>query len=642
LKRSMSWDEVVYGREYDLDVFNIVAVSDFNMGAMENKGLNIFNDKYVLASPDLATDADIMHIEAIIAHEYFHNWTGNRITCRDWFQLCLKEGFTVYRDQEFSADMRSRPVQRIDQVRALKAGQFSEDAGPLAHPVRPGAYKEINNFYTATVYQKGAELVRMLATIVGPKTFRAATDLYFERHDGEAAVMEDFVHCFEEAAERDFSQFMHWYEQAGTPTVSVEERFDAAANTLTLTLSQSTPATPGQSEKQPVPIPIRLGLLSSSGEDLDLKTDAAAVSNDVILLDQDQMDVVFEGLSEKPTVSLLRGFSAPVNIVHSQPQSEQLHLARHDSDLFNRWQALNTLVSDAMVARYHGRDNADDESAVVETLSNIVFDDTLEPAFSAQALSLPTDGLLVDLIAKDVDAERIHRATSGFKQRVGETIGERGLGIVAVARRGLDAKDDLTAAGIRSFSNAVLSLLVASRVDGAVAAAFEQHQTAATMTDRHAALLMLARAEDATFSQRAIDAFFERHKDNALALDKWFSAQSIIPGAAGLKRVEALLQHPHYTLSNPNRARSVLALFAMANPSAFHQKDGSGYRLFGEQVLRLDGTNPQLAARLMTAMNKWRAFEPDTAAHAKTMLEGMASTDGLSRDVSEIVERCLA
>ncbi|MEO1399410.1 MAG: DUF3458 domain-containing protein, partial [Pseudomonadota bacterium] len=376
-------------------------------------------------------------------HEYFHNWTGNRITCRDWFQLCLKEGFTVYRDQEFSADTRSKAVQRIGQVRGLKAGQFPEDAGPLAHPVRPSAYKEINNFYTATVYQKGAELVRMLATIVGPKQFRAATDLYFKRHDGQAAVMEDFVRCFEEVAGRDLTQFMRWYAQAGTPKVSVRKEWNAHGGTLTLTFRQSTPATPGQSEKLPVPIPIRLGLLNAAGEDMPLTSESAAITDDVVLLTEESTRVVFSGLAERPVLSLLRRFSAPVMIEHSEDSAAVVHRARHDSDLFNRWQALNGAVSTAVGDRYAGEQHSETEARLVDALTSVAFDTSIENAFTAQALSLPSEHDIARMIGKDIDADAVHSASHGFATAVGAALGDAGLRRVAELRAAEAGMDDL-------------------------------------------------------------------------------------------------------------------------------------------------------------------------------------------------------
>ncbi|MEM9734956.1 MAG: aminopeptidase N, partial [Pseudomonadota bacterium] len=432
LKRSMVWDEKEYGREYDLDVFNIVAVSDFNMGAMENKGLNVFNDKYVLADEDTATDADFANIEAIIAHEYFHNWTGNRITCRDWFQLCLKEGLTVYRDQEFSADQRSRPVQRIQQVRGLKAGQFTEDAGPLAHSVRPAAYQEINNFYTATVYQKGAELVRMLATIVGPQAYRKSTDLYFERHDGEAARVEDWLRSFETAAEVDLTQFSRWYEQAGTPEVSVSEDYDKTKKRYSLTLSQAVPLTPGQKNKKTVPIPLRFGLIDKAGADMEIVSKSDMVRGDVILLDRKSVTIHFEDVEDKPVLSILRGFSAPVNVNHKQSAKHRLHRGRHDSDAYNRWEALNGLALQQLVKGAKKRAKgmkATLDDGLLDALAQTAFDDKLEPAFRAQVLALPTSQSVAQALGRKVDPDAVFAMVKHAQKALGKRLGEDGLAL---------------------------------------------------------------------------------------------------------------------------------------------------------------------------------------------------------------------
>ncbi len=504
LKRSMVWDEEVYGREYDLDEFNIVAVSDFNMGAMENKGLNVFNDKYVLANPELATDADFMHIEAIIAHEYFHNWTGNRITCRDWFQLCLKEGLTVYRDQEFSADQRSRGVQRIAQVRVLKAGQFSEDAGPLAHCVRPSSYKEINNFYTATVYQKGAELVRMLATLVGPEGYRKATDLYFERHDGEAAVMEDFLHCFEDACAVDLSQFMRWYEQAGTPEVHVEEAYDAEAKTYTLTLHQSVPDTPGQSDKLPMVIPIRFGLLDQNGAELTPRTDCSEIENGAIVLRDAKTVVTFQGLDAKPLPSLLRGFSAPVRLTFNETAEARIVRAGADTDSYNRWEAVNGLALDLLADLARGVEA--DLQQFAELAANLAFDDTLEPDFRAQLLTLPSEQDVARHLRSDVDPETIAAARRALLNAVGKALGPDAVAQCAALAEGEAGDSSLEAAARRSLKNALLVPLAAA----GLASEFVEHQfdTATTMTDKLAAMTIITQIiADETQSRRVLEAF---------------------------------------------------------------------------------------------------------------------------------------
>ena len=645
LKRSMLWDEQVYGREYDLDVFNIVAVSDFNMGAMENKGLNIFNDKYVLADPKLATDTDFMHIEAIIAHEYFHNWTGNRVTCRDWFQLCLKEGLTVYRDQEFSADTRSRAVQRIQQVRVLKAGQFPEDAGPLAHSVRPAAYREINNFYTATVYQKGAELVRMLATLVGPKTYRKATDLYFKRHDGEAAIVEDWLKSFEDTASIDLTQFSRWYGQAGTPVVSVEERYDRARRQYTLSLSQETPSTPGQRRKQIVPIPIRFGLVGKDGKDIEIKTQNPAVREDIITFDRREMSVVFENVESKPAPSLLRAFSAPVNLNFKESETSRVWRSQHDVDLYNRWEALNGFATVLMVKnvkRLRAGKKPEIDQRFVDTIVATAFDETLEPAFRAQALNLPSMQDIARVLARNVDPDAVEKGRTFLIKTLGKALGVDGLALVNRLKKSEARASDSEAAGIRALRNAILPLLVQAKVDDSLGFVQRQFKTASNMTDRLAALSILLNSQpDPKLADAALEAFYNRYEKYPLVVDKWFAAQAGMAGKRGLKRVKRLIRHKSFSLENPNRARSLLAPFAAGNMTGFHQPDGEGYEFYADQIIALDAFNPQIAARLLTLMNNWKMFERSRAAKARKALLRIAAIDGLSRDTQEIVDRAL-
>ncbi|MEP1206750.1 MAG: aminopeptidase N [Rhizobiaceae bacterium] len=648
LKRSMVWDEQVYGCEYDLDVFNIVAVSDFNMGAMENKGLNVFNDKYVLADPDVATDMDYMHIEAIIAHEYFHNWTGNRITCRDWFQLCLKEGLTVYRDQEFSADQRSRAVQRIQQVRVLKAGQFPEDVGPLAHSVRPEAYKEINNFYTATVYQKGAELVRMLATLVGPKAYRAATDRYLKNNDGRAAVVEDWLAAFDQAEGVDLEQFARWYGQAGTPLLKVTDKYDRRKQTYTLEFEQSLPSTPGQSKKKVVPIPVRFGLLNSSGEEIVVQTSSAAVRDDVIVVDKKKLSVTFEQLAEKPVVSLLRGFSAPVIVDFKESAASRLVRAGHDTDLYNRWEALNGYATQLLVrnskTKVTGAKGIDCNfvNAIVQT----AFDDSLDPALRAQVLNLPSEKDIARELGKNVDPDIIHDARKTLRVAIGKALGTGGEGVKRLERlkRAVGrAENDNQATGLRALKNTMLPLLVLAKQAGALEFGEKQYRNAKNMTDRMDALNMLLHCQsDSKKARAALDDFYARFRDNHIVIDKWFSAQAMLPGSRGLARVKQLMRHEAFTLDNPNRARSLIGVFAATNMTGFHRADGSGYEFFADQVLALDGINPQVAARTLTFMNNWKMFESKRRGRAKKALQRIAGTDGLSRDVQEIVDRTLS
>ncbi|MEE9314629.1 MAG: aminopeptidase N [Rhizobiaceae bacterium] len=645
LKRSMVWDEEVYGREYDLDVFNIVAVSDFNMGAMENKGLNVFNDKYILASPDLATDTDFMHIEAIIGHEYFHNWTGNRITCRDWFQLCLKEGLTVYRDQEFSADLRSRAVQRIQQVRILKSGQFPEDAGPLAHSVRPEAYREINNFYTATVYQKGAELVRMLATIVGPKAYRKATDLYFKRHDGEAAVVEDWLKSFEDTAKIDLTQFSRWYGQAGTPTIEVKDSFDKNTGRYKLNIEQSLKPTPGQKNKRIVPIPIRFGLMDRDGNELPIVTKSKAVSNDVILMDKRVMSVTFEGLEAKPIPSLLRGFSAPVHLKYNESDKSKVLRAQHDKDLYNRWEALNGYALQLLIkdtkSRISGKKNKPDERFLTALIAT-TFDETLEPAFKAQALAIPSGQDVAREIGKGIDPDAIYEARKALQIAIGKALENDGLKLVVQLRNQIQVADEAEATGIRSLANTILPYLVLAKINGALELTQKLYSSATTMTDRLGALHPLLYCQsDNAIANAALDKLFKRYRKYPLVIDKWFSIQASLPGNKGLKRIKELSSHPLYSLENPNRARSLLGVFAAGNLSGFHRADGKGYKFYADQILAIDKINPQLAARLLTLMNNWKMFEKQRATHAKRELTRIAKTNGLSRDTQEIVDRAL-
>ncbi|MCJ8308659.1 MAG: aminopeptidase N [Hyphomicrobiales bacterium] len=652
LKRSMVWDEEVYGCEYDLDVFNIVAVSDFNMGAMENKGLNVFNDKYVLADPTVATDMDYAYVEGIIAHEYFHNWTGNRITCRDWFQLCLKEGLTVYRDQEFSADMRSRAVQRIQQVRVLKAGQFPEDGGPLAHSVRPEAYKEINNFYTATVYQKGAELVRMLATLVGPTAYRAATDRYLKDNDGRAAMVEDWLAAFDQAEGVDLDLFARWYGQAGTPKLAISEKFDKKKQTYTLDFEQSIDPTPGQSKKKVVPIPVRFGLLGTDGAVLEAQSSSPAVRDDLIVVDKKKMSVTFTGLAEKPVVSLLRGFSAPVLIDFKESAANRLIRAKYDPDLYNRWEALNGYATGLLVSnakkKITGAKGVDKQ--FVDAVVNTAFDDTLDPALRAQVLTLPSEKDIARELGKSVDPDVIYDVRKALQRAIGKALGagggEGGEGVKRLERlkRAAGRADsDNQAAGLRALKNAMLPGLVLAKQAGALEFAEKQYRNAKNMTDRLAALNILLHGQsDSKKAKAALDDFYERFKHNHIVIDKWFSAQATLAGARGLERVKQLMRHEAFTLDNPNRARSLLGPFASMNLTALHRADGSGYDFFAEQIVALDAINPQVAARTLTLMNNWKMFDSKRTSRARAALQGIAQTKGLSRDVQEIVDLMLS
>ncbi|MDX5593559.1 aminopeptidase N [Pseudovibrio sp. SPO723] len=642
LIRSMRWDEKVFGREYDLDVFNIVAISDFNMGAMENKGLNIFNDKYILADPDTASDGDYAGIETVVAHEYFHNWTGNRITCRDWFQLCLKEGLTVFRDQEFSSDERSRAVKRIADVQRLKAAQFPEDSGPLAHPVRPEQYKEINNFYTATIYEKGAELVRMIKILLGESGFRKGMDLYFKRHDGDAATIEDFLKSFEDATGKDLSGFSLWYAQAGTPTLTAQTSHDPSAQTFTLKLTQVTPPTPGQQDKKPVVMPVRFGLVGPKGKDMAFSNvEGATVEGDVIILDQAEQTVVFHGISEKPVASLLRGFSAPVNLRSDLTLEEQLFLMRHDIDSFNRWQSAQTVATRLLVARSQG-ESLPQEDAFIDAMGVIASDQTLDNAFRALALQLPSEADLAREIAENVDPEALALAHEGLRT----AIGQRLYGCFRELYTALTPEDasfspSAQAAGTRALRNRLLGYLAASGEAEGIHLVKAHFDAANNMTDRLAALTLFVHL-DLPGKNEALDAFEARHKSNHLAMDKWFTVQATSPAASTLERVKELTEHAGFSWTNPNRVRSLVGAFCAGNQRRFNESDGSGYDYLAEVTLKIDPKNPQLAARILNAFRSWRALEPERQMKAKAALNSiLASEQSLSTDTKDIAERCL-
>lgn len=643
LKRSMRWDEQAFGREYDLDIFMIVAVSHFNMGAMENKGLNVFNDKYVLASSQTATDVDYGGIEAVIAHEYFHNWTGNRITCRDWFQLCLKEGLTVFRDQEFTSDQRSRPVKRISDVRQLRAQQFIEDAGPLAHPVRPETYREINNFYTATVYEKGSEVIRMLKVLLGPSDFRKGMDLYFQRHDGEAATVEDFVKCFADAAGKDLAQFMRWYRQAGTPEVSVNAAYDAQAKTYRLDISQTVPPTPGQPVKEPMVIPLGIGLLDPTGRDLPLTlADGTTPERGLITLTGKSQSFVFRNVAAPPVASINRGFSAPIRLAFDQTQDELRFLAAHDSDPFNRWQSLQRLATLMLLGNLaKPAQAARDYSGLVGALGAILGDAQLEPAFVALALTLPSESDLARDLGRDVDPDAIFRERTALRIAIGRGLRDALQDAYQRLTGTAPYSPDAASAGRRALRNVALDLLAAGGDASTITLAARQYDTADNMTDRLAALATLS-LHDVPARQHAFDDYYKRFESDALVIDKWFQLQAAIPEPATLARVRELTTHKAFSIGNPNRVRSLIGAFAQTNPTQFNRLDGAGYDFVAESVLTLDAKNPQVAARLMTAYRAWRTLEPARKARAEAALRRVAQTPGLSRDLADIVERSLA
>ena len=643
LKRAMRWDEERFGREYDLDIFMIVAVSDFNMGAMENKGLNIFNDKYVLASPDTATDADFANIEAVIAHEYFHNWTGNRITCRDWFQLSLKEGLTVFRDQEFSADQRSRPVERIADVRGLRANQFVEDAGPLAHPVRPALYHEINNFYTATVYDKGAEVVRMLSVLVGRDGFRRGMDLYFARHDGHAATVEDFIACFADANRTDLSQFMRWYAQAGTPELAVTGSFDRRAKTFRLDVAQTVPPTPGQPVKEAMTIPLAVGLVGPDGRDFPLvRADGGPVERGVLAIAKPAETFTFTGIAERPALSLNRGFAAPIKVSANAGAEDLKFLAAHDPDPFNRWQAVQSLASALLIDAATGRAGAArSDTDFIDALAAILADPALEPAFTAQALSLPAETDIARDIGRDVDPDAVFRARTALRRRIGTKLGDTLRDRYRRMSDNAPYSPDAAGAGRRALKNACLDLIAADGGDAGVALAARQYQAADNMTDRMAALATLA-LHDRRERTVALDDFYRRYESDPLVIDKWFALQAAIPEPATLDRVRKLTVHPAFSFANPNRLRALIGAFAQANQTQFNRPDGAGYDFLADAVLALDAKNAQVAARLLAAFKSWRALESARRARAEATLRRVAATASLSRDVADIVRRSLA
>jgi len=647
LIRSMRWDEEVFGCEYDLDVFNIVAVSDFNMGAMENKGLNIFNDKYILANPDTATDTDYANIEAIVAHEYFHNWTGNRITCRDWFQLCLKEGLTVFRDQEFSSDQRSRPVKRIQDVRRLKADQFPEDAGPLAHPVRPDSYREINNFYTATVYQKGAELVRMIATILGDKKFRKGMDLYLKRHDGDAATIEEFIACFEQAGKTDLSQFFLWYQQAGTPLLSVSSNYNRERRSLELEFEQFLRPTPGQSYKKPMHIPQRIGLVSREGQALSPAGIKGGEFEDGVLhLTKRRQKIVFEGVDQKPIVSLNQGFSAPVEIDYRQSNTDLGFLALHDSDGFGRWQAFQTYAIRLLVKGTRSIQKGEKIELDEKFLSiarQIVNRKDLDPSYRASLLSLPSESDLAQIIGKNVDPQAIYKSWHHLSAALGKTFETDRTGIMAHLDTGKEFSPTSDAVGKRSLHALLMRLAILARMKPAVMELPKLYKNATNMTDRYNSMVSIVHYHpDTKVGEKVLADFHKRYRKDHIVLDKWFMVQASRPGSATAGLVRKLSQHDDFTFSNPNRLRSLFAVFAMANPTGFHAKNGSGYKLLAQTIVKLDTLNPQVAARLLTTFRSYRSLESGRRKLAEDALKSIAARDNLSLDSRDILDRTLA
>ena len=650
LKKSMRWDEEAYGREYDLDIFMIVAVNDFNMGAMENKGLNIFNSSAVLARAETATDAAHQRVEAIVAHEYFHNWSGNRVTCRDWFQLSLKEGFTVYRDAGFSADMHSATVKRIQDVAYLRTHQFAEDAGPMAHAVRPDSFIEISNFYTLTVYEKGSEVVGMLHTLLGADGFRKGSDLYFERHDGQAVTCDDFIKAMEDANGVELGQFKRWYSQAGTPRLQVSERFDAQARTYSLTLRQSCPQTPDKVEKLPFVIPVALGLLDANGHELPLRLSdesQAVGTSRVLAVTEAEQTFTFVDIAEQPLPSLLRGFSAPVKLSFPYTRDQLMFLMQHDTDGFNRWDAgqqLSVQALQEMIGQYQRGDSLSMDSRLLTALASVLENPQLDQAMVAEMLSLPSEAYLAE-ISDIADVDAIHAAREFARKQLAD-----GLFDALWAR--YQANREVSKATVyvaekehfarRALQNIALSYLMLSGRPEVLAATLEQYDACDNMTERLTALAVLVNSPFEAEKSKALEAFAEHFKDNPLVMDQWFSVQagSGLPG--GLQRVKALMQHPAFTLKNPNKVRALIGAFAGQNLINFHAADGSGYRFLADLVIELNALNPQIASRQLSPLTRWRKYDSARQAMMKAELERILASGALSSDVYEVVSKSLA
>ncbi|MEJ2509493.1 MAG: aminopeptidase N [Gammaproteobacteria bacterium] len=647
LKQAMRWDEETYGREYDLDVFNIVAVDDFNMGAMENKGLNVFNAACVLASPETATDDDYYNIQGIVGHEYFHNWSGNRVTCRDWFQLSLKEGFTVFRDQEFSADMNSAAVKRIGEVNILRTHQFAQDAGPMAHPVRPDSYIEISNFYTVTVYNKGAEVVRMVRNLLGAEGFRRGTDLYFERHDGQAVTTDDFIRAMEDANEVDLTQFKLWYDQAGTPELRVRAEHDPKTGTYTLHVRQSCPATPGQPDKAPFHIPLAVGLLDAEGRELPLRLagESAPVSGTRMLeVREAEQRFSFVDIADPPVASLLRGFSAPVKVLMDRSDAELAFLLAHDSDEFNRWDAgqqlaIHTLLR--LIPAWQAGESLALDDSFVDAFGRVLADRSADPALVAQALTLPSEAYLADQ-CEVVDVAAIHAVRQFARERLAEALREQWEATYAALAD--DGPYRFTAEGMarRWLKNLALGYLMELDEDAGdiQARCLDQFESANNMTDALGALGTLVH-HDIPARERALNAFYDRWQDDPQVVDKWFALQAGSRLPDTLARVKALMNHPAFKLTNPNKVRALIGRFCQGNPVRFHAADGSGYAFLADQVLALDGLNPQIAARLLGAMSRWRRYDEARGALMRAQLERVRSHPGISKDVYEIAAKSL-
>ncbi len=650
LKKSMRWDEETYGREYDLDIFMIVAVNDFNMGAMENKGLNIFNSSAVLARAETATDAAHQRVEAIVAHEYFHNWSGNRVTCRDWFQLSLKEGFTVFRDAGFSADMNSATVKRIQDVAYLRTHQFAEDAGPMAHAVRPDSFIEISNFYTLTVYEKGSEVVGMLHTLLGAEGFRKGSDLYFDRHDGQAVTCDDFIKAMEDANGVDLTQFKRWYSQAGTPRLSVSEQYDGASQTYSLTFSQSCPATPGQTEKLPFVIPVALGLLDAKGKELPLQLageSSPAGTSRVLSVTESQQTFTFTGIAEQPLPSLLRGFSAPVKLHFAYSRDQLMFLMQHDSDGFNRWEAgqqLAVQVLQDLIGQHQRGEALVMDQRLVQALRSVLGNEQLDQAMVAEMLSLPGEAYLTE-ISDVADVEAIHAAREFARKQLADSLYDALWARYQANREVSKTTPYVPQASHfarRALQNIALSYLMLTGKPEVLAAALEQFEHSDNMTERLTALAVLVNSPFEAEKAQALASFAEHFKDNPLVMDQWFSVQagSTLPG--GLQRVRELMEHPAFNIKNPNKVRALIGAFAGQNLINFHAADGSGYRFLADRVIQLNGFNPQIASRQLAPLTRWRKYDSARQALMKAELERIRNSGELSSDVFEVVSKSLA
>jgi aminopeptidase N len=644
LINAMRWDEDRFGLEYDLDIYHIVATNDFNMGAMENKSLNIFNSKYVLARPDTATDADYQGIEGVIGHEYFHNWTGNRVTCRDWFQLTLKEGLTVFRDEEFSADMQSRAVKRIQDIRDLRSRQFPEDDGPMAHPIRPDKYFEINNFYTATVYQKGAAVIRMYHTLLGEEGFQKGMRLYFERHDGEAVTCDDFLAAMADANQTDLERFGRWYSQSGTPQVYITDRYDAKERTYTLVLNQHTPSTHDQEHKQALVLPFALGLLDTNGRELAVRCAGEtipAAGTRLLVMDKQQQAFTFTGLAQKPVPSLFRDFSAPVKI-HFDYTPEQLAvLIAHDSDPFTRWDAAQRMAENAILEQCRrvasGLEMALDAS-LVKAYGGVLSDLDADPALLAETLKLPDEEYLADQMDV-VDVDGIHRARNFVKQGLARDLQALFTRRYAELNDGEPYCKSASAMARRSLKNTCLAYLLETASGESLAIA--QLEASDNMTDTLAAIQGLI-FKDSPAAATALSGFESQWGGDALVMDKWFMLQARKPGRETLVTVRQLMAHPAFSIRNPNKVRALIGVFAMLNPTGFHAADGSGYEFLADCVIELDGLNPQVAARMVAAFNRWKRYDEHRKTLMKSALQRIAGKQGLSGDVAEIVKHALA